>query len=52
LPDHSVAGLIATLTPLQDADLRGFKEHAHAAARELSSESDDQTIRDVVAGLL
>ena len=51
LPDHSVDGLVAALSPLTDDDVRAFKQHAHDAAHDLSSASDEATMRDVVGRL-
>jgi hypothetical protein len=51
LPNHSVAGLVAALTPLTDDEVRGYKQHAHDAAHELSSAPDEAAMREVVARL-
>lgn len=52
LPDHSVAGLVAALSPLTDEQVAEFKQHAHDAAHELSSAPDEQTMRSLVARLV
>jgi glycosyltransferase involved in cell wall biosynthesis len=52
LPDHSVEGLVAALSPLSDDDITRFKRSADAAAREMSSATDDETIRTIVRRLL
>lgn len=52
LPDHSVAGLVAALSPLTDEQVEGFKANAHAAAHELSSAQDEDAMRSVVSRLL
>lgn len=52
LPDHSVAGLVAALSPLTDEQVAAFKQHSHDAAHELSSASDEATMRALVARLL
>lgn len=52
LPDHSVAGLVAALSPLTEEQVASFKQNAHEAAHDLSSAQDEQTMRSLVARLL
>ena len=52
LPDHSVEGLVAALSPLTDEQIASFKQHAHDAAHDLSSAQDEATMRELVTRLV
>jgi hypothetical protein len=52
LSGHSVAELVSVLRTLTGESIRQYKQNAHAAAQELSSERDRETLRRLISALL
>ncbi len=52
LTDHSVEGLVSTLSALSSDEVAQYKLNSHNAARELSSITDRETMRQTLSGLL